>query len=77
MENLKIGDTVIVKERGPDYGKMCKIIEASDTNEELPVRIQLINQHDSFRIKDTHFCCGTEKWIERENLKLYVEREYG
>ena len=69
---LKTGDIVIIIQKGHDYGKMCKIIEASTTNNEVPVRIQLVNQHDSFKFDDfgTHVA---EKWIARANLKLYSE----
>ena len=52
MSILKVGDRVIIIERGPDFGKMCDVIEAPQTNELLAVRIELVNPHDHFRSGD-------------------------
>lgn len=72
---LQIGDRVIIKEYGADYGKMCTIIEASDTNEELPVRVQLVNPHDHFKLGDTINAGLTEKWTARTNVRLCTDKE--
>ena len=70
---MKIGDTVIVKAFGNDYGKMCTIIEASETNRKLPVRIRLINPHDQFDFGE--FGYGVvEKWIPRDDLQIVDRR---
>jgi len=72
---FKVGDRVIVKEHGSDYGKMCTIIEASETNDELLVRIRLVNTHDYFKVDDILCSDRTEKWISRANIQLYIEKE--
>lgn len=68
---MKIGDTVIVTTHGSDYGKMCTIIEMSETNRSLPVRIRLINQHDCFDFGA--FGHGvTERWIPITDIRPFV-----
>lgn len=74
MSILKVGDRVIIIERGPDFGKMCNVIEAPQTNELLAVRIELVNPHDHFRSGDI-FSISTEKWINPRKVKLYTGEE--
>lgn len=65
-------DTVIVKEHGVDYGKICTIVEVSD-NEELPVRVRLINPHDCFK-RNAFGTDVTERWVSKRDLSLAERR---
>lgn len=66
---MKLGDTVIVIEKGNDYGKMCTIIEDSD-KDFLPVRVRLINPHDSFDFGPFAMDKVLEKWMPKKDLKV-------
>jgi len=70
---FKVGDRVILVEKGSDYGKMCTVIESSETNAYLPVRVQLINYRDYFDSRK--YGPGvTERWIPIDDLRLAKER---
>jgi len=72
-QHFNPGDRVIIYERGPDYGKMCTVVEASDTNYKLPIRIRLVNPYDYFKVGTGAFDKPVEKWISRERVGLYKE----
>lgn len=67
-EHIELGDRVIVLEHGRDFGKMCTVIEASDTNDQLPVRVRVCNSHDPFDF-GKYGPDVTERWIPRGDLK--------
>jgi len=75
-DQLAIWDRVIIMEQGDDYGKMCTIIEGSKENDELLVRIRLVNSHDTFRVDGILIDSRTEKWISREKLSFYHSKEF-
>jgi len=64
MRNLKVGDTVLLAEPGLHHKKRCIIIEASETNGLLPVKVRLANPHADFGYG------VTEKWVPRIDLYL-------
>lgn len=73
---MKLGDKVVLIEPGPDFGKMCTIIEMELTT--LPrglipkVKIKTINPYDPF----IHIYDPTnrvEKWVDFRDLKLVEE----
>jgi len=68
FRNLNLGDTVIVMTKDRHYGKMCTIIETSETNGLLPVKVKVVNPHDDFGYG------VVEKWIPRIDLQLIEHR---
>jgi len=65
-----IGDIVVIKHHGRDYGKMCDVIDVQDSM----IRIRVINPHDGF-LEGYNIIFGiTEKWINPEGLSL-AERQ--
>lgn len=72
QRNINLGDLVTIATRNSDYGKMCEVIEASETNALLPVKVRLINPHDYFK-NDVLNAGVIEKWIPRVEL-LPAER---